>query len=598
MSKPIKETNFQRYQRAEWIHYTHYPLDQPVDLARYRPVAAWTGRLILPPREARDPEGGCDFEVHHADAAHAHLVGQKVRLRFVAERMIRARNWAVTRHVIFNEMADKFVKDGIVLGERVNHWRWVSPLESLAAGHPTDDIIVRLVDPVLVEEDAVETADGRVALLRITVAPVQITGRYKGLVTFVEPVDEVGERWRVRHFDPVSRSFDGMEEVVAVPAPIANENGTYPSTSAEIERSPLNATGWYIYGAPDRAGMFVVQAWTPRAVVRLEPDRVIGGQEAAWQYVRHEVWTKPIVEKKSMVTSVLCHPTSADLGTARAAWQVGDRALLLHVYSGIGGIQREPYARAGLYFGHFSFGIATVIHEPLADELNFEITYQQIYCHNTDGLVAGTLDYSRYQGDRQFGWNGTRPTCDILLKFDELNDPYPIEGHSYSVMDAIQANLDQMAARYRIGDGRGATYVAAANNCAQDSSQAFYAAIVEISELIATARDFDGWAAAHPDQAARLASLQALGRDLRRKLVGGNVRRGDWRHGIENLGLGENAFRSLLRGLGTWRTILPRKTSDTFAKVFLEHGASAWVIGQFQVGGLNTQIEPIVPSTF
>ncbi len=50
---------------------------------------------------------------------------------------------------------------------------------------------------------------------------------------------------------------------------------------------------------------------------------------------------------------------------------------------------KENPRRAGLYFGHFAFGIADVIREPLADELRFDITYYQIYTHNVDGLVAG-----------------------------------------------------------------------------------------------------------------------------------------------------------------------------------------------------------------
>ncbi len=598
MTKPKIEPNYYRYQRANWIHPDYTPLNQPIDATVYRPVANWIGRLILPARDARDPEGGCDLEVHLADAAHAHLVGQTVRLRFAKDPMTQARNWAVTRHVIFNELAEKFVDDGLILAERINRRRLVSPLESLAAGHPKDDIIVRLIDPVVVEEGAVETGAGLVPLISITEPPVQITGRFMGLVTFLAPANEAADRWRVRHFDPATRDFDGVEEIVAVPPPIPNDNATFPSTSADIERSPLNATGWYIYGAPDSDGIFVVQAWTPRATVRLEPDRVISGRDEAWQYVRHETWAAPVAAKKGTVTSVLCHQGASDATTARAAWRLGDRALLLHVYSGIGGKQREPSARGGLYFGHFAFGIAEVVHEPLADELRFDITYYQIYTQNVDGLVAGALDYSRYQGDRQFGWSGTRPSCDILIKLDELNDKYRVGNRPYSVMDAIKANLEQMAARYRIGDGRGATYVAAANNCAQDSAQAFYAAIVEIRELVETSVDFDAWAAANPEQAARLEHLGRVGRTLRQKLLGGNPRRDDWRLGIENLGLGENSLRNLLRALGSWRTALPRKTSDTFAQAFLDHGAALWVLCYFQVGGLDPNIEPIAPWTF
>ena len=594
MSKPNTERNYHRYQRASWARPESFPLHQPVDTALYRAVAPWIGRLILPEHSARDPEGGCDLEVLHADPAHAHLVGQTVRLRFVNQRAIQARNWAVTRHVIFADTAYKLVNEGLLLAERINRWRLVSPLESLAASYPGNDIIVRLVDPVVVEDG--ET-DPNTPILRITESPVQISGRYVGLVTFLSPANEAGDRWQVRHFDPISHSFDGAEEIVALPPVVANENGTFPSTSTGIDASPLNAMGWYIYGAAGSDGVFVVQAWTPRALLRLAPERVITNNEAAWRYVRHEVWAEPVAHKDK-VTSVLCDPQASDATAAISAWHQGDRALLLHVYAGIGGKEREPMARTGLYFGHFSFGIAQVIHEPLADELRFDITYYQIYTHNTDGVVAGTVDYSRYSGDRQFGWNGLRPICDVLIKYDELNDPYLVDGRPYSVMDAIAGNLEQMAARYRIGDGRGFTYVAAANNCAQDSSQAFYAAIVEIGELIATSQNLENWIETNPDQAARLRRVQHVGRALRRKLVGGNARRGDWHYAVENLGVDENPIRNIVRGLGTWRTLLPRKTSDTYAKVFLDHGAALWVLGTYQVGGSNPNIEPIPAWTF
>lgn len=590
----MKERNFQRYQHASWVHLDQYPLNPTIDPALYRPVAPWIGRLILPERGARDAEGGCDFEVHHADDAHAHLVGQTVRLRFAKHPWLAARNWSVTRNVIFSDKAKKMVDDGLILAERVNRWRLVSPLESLAASHPTDDMLVRLTGAVVVEAASEER---QFTVLRITKPPIQITGRYVGLVRFVAPVNESNDYWRVCHFNPASHAFDGAEEIIAVPAPVLNENELRPSTSDQIEKSPLNETGWYVYGAPRQDGIFVVQAWTPRDLLRLAPQRVVSGTEESWRFVRHEAWAD-VVAAKGTVRSVLCDPTARDDAQAIANWREGDRALLLHVYSGIGGVQREPAAAAGLYFGHFAFGIAEVIGEPLADELRFDITYYQVYTQNVDGIVAGAMDYSRYTGDRQFGWGGTRPICDILVKFDELNDPYGIDGQPYSIMDAIRTNLDQMTARYRIGDGRGATFVAAANNCAQDSGQAFYSAIVEIGELIATSPNWESWVSANPDRAARLARVKKLGGALRKKLVGGNARRADWHYGVENLGIDENPLRNLMRGLGTWRTLFPRKTSDTFAQIFIEHGAKVWVLASFQVGGLDPNIEPIAPMTF
>jgi predicted Abi (CAAX) family protease len=591
-----KESNYQRYIAAAWTRPDFYPLDQPIDSAHYRPVATWMGRLVANAGAARDPEGGCGLELYHTDERHTGWVGKQVRLRYGSDPATQARNLAVTRDVNFDAAAQKLAQEGCILSERVNGWRKVAPLESLAAGHPQDDIIVRLVEPVAIEESP---ADGGAPILRIAYEPVQITGRYVGLVTFVAPLE--GQRWRVRHFNRASGVFDGAEEIVAAPPPIADSNGTFPSTSAGIEQSPLNGDGWYIYGALGREGLFVVQAWTPRALLRLQPQQVIGGQEAGWNYVRHKAWSD-LVARKGTIDSTLIEPDCAEANSvearggeraALARWQVGERALLLHTYSGIGGKEREPSARAHLYFGHFAFGIATVIDEPLAGEASFEIVFYQIYTQNADGVVAGALDWSRFIGDRQFGWGGVRPTCNILIRCDDLSAANLAgsngeDNHESSALAIIHQHLEQMAARYRIGDGRGATYVSAANNCAQDSGQAFYGALKAIAAR----------AAASPSDPAQAARLEEIALTLQAQMCGLPARRSDWRDGVENLGIRQRLLPNLWRGLESRRCLLPRKTSDTVAHLFLQQDAALWLLCTYQIGGYNPNIEPISLLTF
>jgi predicted Abi (CAAX) family protease len=67
-----------------------------------------------------------------------------------------------------------------------------------------------------------------------------------------------------------------------------------------------------------------------------------------------------------------------------------------------------------------------------------------------------------------------------------------------------------------------------------------------------------------------------------------------------NLGatLEEPPLQNLWTGLGSWRTLLPRKASDTIVRVFLKQGAMAWVLRTNQVGGDDPNIEPIIPNTF
>ncbi|NTU79157.1 MAG: hypothetical protein HGA45_07105 [Chloroflexales bacterium] len=157
--------------------------------------------------------------------------------------------------------------------------------------------------------------------------------------------------------------------------------------------------------------------------------------------------------------------------------------------------------------------------EPLAGDLVFDIVYHQVYAHNPDGLSAGAHHYSRYSGDRQYGWAGVRPLQDLLIKLDAITGAFTLWGRSLTVLDTIIAALEVMAARYRIADGRGGTRVGAANNCAQDSAQALYMAIRGISRVLASRGDVRAELSDTPEEAERLAQLEQVGAELRQVLV-------------------------------------------------------------------------------
>jgi predicted Abi (CAAX) family protease len=286
--------------------------------------------------------------------------------------------------------------------------------------------------------------------------------------------------------------------------------------------------------------------------------------------------------------------------TAISEWQAGDRALVLHVYGGIGGPRKEPAAATPIFFGHFAFGSATVVPDPLTEELRFDIRYYQIYTHNTDGLVAGTLHWSRYMGDRQLGWLGNRPTCDILVKLDPFTRDYNFDGKRRSPLRQMESFLQAMSARYRIGDGTGGTYVGPANNCSQDSNRALFASLQQLGRDIEANQDWLlDWAKRHPAEAERFRQLIPLGKQLKRALQPFGQPRPDWEANEFNLGstLEDSPFRNLAIGLTSWRTLLPRKANDTIVKVFLRYGASVWVLRTNQVGGEDREIAPIAPMT-
>ncbi|PSN77005.1 CAAX protease, partial [filamentous cyanobacterium CCP4] len=435
--------------------------------------------------------------------------------------------------------------------------------------------------------------------LTIAHEPVQISGPYTALVQFLGPTDDALERYRVVHYNLATQAFDGLSETVRLPTVVPDDNGVAPFTNAGLERSPQNTTGWYIYGAQSHDGDFVVKALRPRRLFQLQPDRLITSVRQGRQHLRRESWSD-LEQKKGTTESVLIDPKASAEPAAITQWQEGDQALVVHAYGGIGGQKREPAAQGPIYFGHFAYGIATVVHEPLTNELQFDIHYHQVYTHNRRGLVAGTLDWSLYMGDRQWGFMGTRPVSDILIKLPAYTQPFDFGGSLWSALDDLRLELELMTARYRTGDGTGVTYVGPANNCAQDSNQALYASAIHIEAAVMAHRaTLKAWEAQNPDQARQFQQLLNLRRAIQQRLLPFGSARADWADEQESLGsnLSDFPLKTLGRGLLSWRTMLPRKASDTITQLCLSHGAALWVLRTNQIGGHDPDISPLAPFT-
>jgi predicted Abi (CAAX) family protease len=598
---PKHPSNYALYKQADFNHPSYYPIDQTVDLTRYRPIGAWMGRLILPTLSERWQVRGALFEVHHTEKGFEHLIGQIVNLRWGNDPYTRYMLRAVTRDVHFSADAEYTSKyGGLVHPVRLDHWQQVDPLESLAGSHPDDDLIVMLPKKVSV----IQSESRQRHSIYIHQQPIQITGRYYALVKFIAPITGT-DQFQVVHFDANSQGFDGVSESVRMPAVIADQYGCFPSTSYKIEQSPLNEMGWYIYGAKDREGHFVVQSLAPRSLLRLQPEQVIFGTKPAYHYIRSEAWADIKAQKGKISSVLLCGgkhlEETGEIQKAISSWFEGDQGLVLHVYGGIGGNKKEPAAATPIFFGHFAYGVATVIREPLANELHFDIRYYQVYTHNTDGLVAGTLHWSRYMGDRQFGWMGVRPVCDIIIKHDPIikEFDFDFDGSKESALSMMVLHLQAMTARYRIGDGTGGTYVGPANNCSQDSNQALFASIRHIRRMINSSNAFEEWLERNPIQASRYQQLVQLGQALQKELQPLGAPRSDWEKNVYNLGstLEDAPLRNLWIGIGSWKTLLPRFASDRIVQVFLKQGASVWVLRTTQIGGDDPDIEPIRPFT-
>ncbi len=588
--------NYYQFQAAPFNHHSYYRVQQTLPTPWYRPVAPWLGRLILPDPHQR-PDGVW-LELLHTPPDLVVWRGQRVHLRWQGAPDFKKRIPPITRDIHFSAEAEASHREGLILPTRLNHWRLVTPLESLTGARPMDDVIVKLPDPVRVET---VRQDDESSCLTVLIAhePIQISGLYYALVQFLGPVDEALERYRVVHYNPATEQFDGLAETVRLPTVVPDDNGVPPFTNTELERSPQNLSGWYIHGTQATDGEFVVQALRPRCLFQLQPDRTLTSARQGRQYLRHGSWNS-LETKTGTSTSVLIDPKAPSDQAAIARWQEGDEALLVHVYGGIGGEMREPDAKGPVYFGHFAYGIATVVREPLTDELQFEICYHQVYTHNRRGLIAGSLDWSLYMGDRQWGFMGTRPVSNILIKLPAYTEPFDFNGYRWSALDDLRIELELMTARYRTGDGTGVTYVGPANNCAQDSNQALYASAMHLEAAITAHRaTLKAWEANNPDQSQQFQQLLRLRRAIQQELLPFGSARADWADEQESLGsnLSDYPLKTLGRGLLSWRTMLPRKASDTITLLCLQHGAALWILRANQLGGHNPTIAPLAPLT-
>ncbi|MBW4521116.1 MAG: CPBP family intramembrane metalloprotease [Scytolyngbya sp. HA4215-MV1] len=586
-------------QRAEFNHPTYYPLHQTVDDRDYQPTADWLGRLILPSPTAAPTIDWVWVEILNAPAQN--LIGQVVRLQWSPTPEIQARVQAVTQDVNFTAATEQSQQAGNVHPERLNHRTQVGPLQSLAGARPENDVLVALSQVTIDESNPDEP------VLRIAAEPIQVTGRFYGLVQLLAAQPEKrtttsGELFRVVHYNSLTQKFDGRQETIRIPQALPNAVGVLPSTPYRLEKSPAGSQGWYIYGAKNAAGMFVVQALKPRSLVQLRPHQILLGRQAALHYINHHHWQD---SPKGTINTVLVDPrASQSAHAALAQWKVGDRALVIHAFGGIGGKQAEPQGVPGTITGHFAYGIAEIVRDRFTQELQWEVRYQQVYSHNPNGIIAGTVDWSDYMGNLQRGWLGTRPVSDVLIKLDAITQDYDFDGVKLSPLQELHQQLDVMMARYRIGDGTGAALVTPAQSCVQDSSQAVYQTIQLIEQQVKAHPTIQTWLRthAHHPQTQRFQQLVKLGQALEKELKPLGVVRSDWQQNVQELAgiqsRGDRFIRkdSWLTQLLSWRTVIPRVVHDQVMTIFLNHGAALWFLRTNQVGGWDANIAPLAPT--
>jgi predicted Abi (CAAX) family protease len=604
-------SNYALSQAADFNQVAYYPIQPLPSSAYYHPTGEWLGRLILPTEAEYDANPGdwTWLEVWHSPDPD--LLGKTVKLTWQASPTLETYLDKVTRDVQFTEKAENFAAKGNIVPTRLNGRQAVGPLQSLAGARPQDDMTVKLAGkPQLI-------TTGAVPVVAVALEPIQVTGREYGLVKILEPDTSLNpslpevcpdeppcptEYFRVQHFAPATGDFSGPVETIRIPQQPILKGDRFFSNIRDLVDSPAGREGWYVYGAVDRQKVFTVQALKPRALFQVQPDEVILGEKAGRNYIDRGNW-RDTPDRKGTLQRVLVSPGTTGPEAATAAWQEGDYALVMHLFGGIGGENKE-LTPVGTVTGHFSFGLARVVREPITQELQFNLHYQQIYAHNSSGIVSGTQDWTAYGGDMQRGWIGQRPFSDILVKLDYFIEDLTLGETRLSLFEELLIQTQVIAARYRTGDGTGVATVTPATSCVQDSSQALYIAIAQIRHQAETDPNLVQWIADHPNDpdVQKIDRFAALGEDLAQALSPYGVVRSDWQNNAETLA-GVNARgnqlanrNSLVAGILSWRSMMPRWGQDDLALIFLKNGADLWFLRTNQLGGFDPSIEPIPPT--
>ncbi|MCA2959746.1 MAG: hypothetical protein IOD12_05800 [Silvanigrellales bacterium] len=595
------------------------------------PIAPWSGRLIFP--EVRRDDQSVDFEVHTSPnkSLEPANVGGEWTFKVVSLRWVGSPD---TRppgvDVEFTSAVKKWVGEKAgVPGKipapwKLNGLKNVGPLESLAANRDLGDMMVRLKDAQF--SDSSNT-------LEIRKAPVQISGSHVAFVKFGESTAP-GE---VKAFPYLNGGFSTTPMTFSFPLPLSHtsapkiaqkfrifgqpiananientKNARPQSTLENIDKSPMNNDGWYVYGFPTPKGEFLIQAVLPRKAVAFAPQapsssEAVRGETPnamAKDWLERHLWdTKRLEENQGKITQTML-PHAA--GGHSASWKMGDKFVVLNLFSWFA-VNGEAERKSPLRSGHFAIGLGELVEDPFfKGSPSVQIEYKQIYGLNGEQIVAGTMDWSHYLGNVHRGWAYLRPIADLLIKFPPLTNTYA-DGEFSSAWDVLDSDFERVMSFYRVGSGDGVSVISAANSCAQDSIQSMYLGLSRLfsaDEAMAfeeaTRLRSAMKSAASPDWVRLENFFMGSETNMKEELFTNlNFVRPDWAKNLKNRNefvRPKNFVGSLFAGVLSRNSILPRRSHDTMTKVFLENGAEIVALQFHQVGGITPGLSPLSPS--
>ena len=648
-------------------------------IPNYKPISSWIGRLIFN-CEKRTPgyDDGVTIEIEHAPYEYQHLIGQILPLRWNMDNPnIQSFVRVTTKDVKLTNKGRQSLESNEYLKPPARlHYRFgVGPLESLAGSRLDDNVHVMLpeggvtVKPVtlpssfqkIVEEkkddwkefsfgdsdddDRFNTMGGNgndtnqfyhhqqqqqhqcntttPTTIYLDDHPIQVTGVYYCVVIIIERVEN--DLFKVKHYNSRRKKFDGPTDIIRLPQAkelrFSNTDTAIPSTNVNIEKSPENRYGWYLYGSfvreDYRQDRFVVEALEPFRALCLDPVEYIEGgsrkccmpktnDSEATRFIHNGNFDN-LKDRTGTLSTTLIDLNSQMRDDAVEMWKEGDVLLVVQC---AGGMKSDTYKRdvkAGLAVSsHFAYGFATVMLDPLTDQLRFDIEYIQVYATTTLGVISGAMKRHCFLGCLDTGNIGVRPVSDVLIKLDTITNDYII-GPKYtcSPLQHFKYQLHLMAARYRVGDGLGVVNMSTKSNSTQDSNQALYVAMKQAEESLyrrykelkrqhESSWDFDAVVMVEEDS-LRFTKLKNLCAELRSVFAPYGIVHVDWKHNAHSVVLVENTTM-LGKGRTSHKTFFPRRAFDDILKVFLRNDAKLWFVTTVIVGGESKNVVPLKPA--
>lgn len=552
----------------------------------YHSVSNWCGRLILPSKNKRRHDGGVYFEVLQTPPSYSYLKGKKVWLTRDGQTVTYY--WFdIARSVVeFDDDTRESIARNNVHPERLNGLRGISSLESLAGSRPKDDVIVELSKVRVVKD-----AECPKALL-ISREPVQISGTEYALVQFIKPINKKGDKYLVKHFNKKKSDFSGIEEKVKIKIPDIIPNLDRPLTSMKnIENNEFNNSGWYIYCTVDKKGNRTVQAIEPRDLLKVPTADTIIKKTKINYILKKKLFSnfkKYGHEKYNLILNQ--NKLSEDV------WQIGDRALLLHIFGWRDGEKEYKLKEGQRVDGHFSLGDAEVFQDTITGDLRFNIIYRQVYCHNGEGVIAGAQKWHCYMGSLTRGFMFMVPVSDFIVKMPIFQKTLTNNSIN-NFINVLTFFLDKMTGKMRTGFGNGLSPVNPLTNCSQNTALAVYEAAYYIVKL----KDYFPYLIDDIKEAEAMETYKAI-QKISKKIMkmysfNGNIPN-FWKKYIKSYKLEPLDYKKhLVRdSIKSYKSIFPILHYKNLLNLLIKYSEGAVLIKTNFIGGEIDEYDPVMPT--